>query len=51
MAAAEELQRDVNVKYKDLAYTGGSPWDFGLLAFGLAALAGGWVLLRRSKLS
>ncbi|MEY4000856.1 MAG: hypothetical protein RLZZ626_1211 [Actinomycetota bacterium] len=50
-AGSASQQRDISVKYKDLAYTGGSPWNFGLLAFGLAALAGGWVMLRRSKLS
>ena len=46
---AFDNRRDVSVQYKDLAYTGGSPFDFGLLAFGLAALAGGAVLLRRVK--
>ena len=49
LATATSMQRDIHVKYKDLAYTGGSPFDGGLLVFGLAALAAGGLLLRRSK--
>jgi hypothetical protein len=51
LATATSMQRDIHVKYKDLAFTGGSPFDAGLLVFGLAALAAGGLLLRRSKLA